>query len=364
MSSTTPRIPSPLIGYTDHILHLRARNYFPNLGTFLSLDPFEGMMGRAMSLNGYGWVEGNTPNLIDPSGLCPGVFCDPNSLSITDEDCWYQSFLIYKETGFRIDNTINDSNGAWSTTELADVLPALNALARQIGGMGSLRHYLGSISPVLVKSESDSALGVYYNTLDSNRIFVSPSNHAGQYFSNVPGIPPVQVTIVHEIGHLMAFHDIFFSNIQYFDYLNVNNGASCDGIHMFVNGICRGTLGYKAGTETPTRNYGNTNNGEDLATAWEMYIFDNPNMRTNYPIRYQYFSSNITNTLSADGSPTRNEYTFDDWFNGYYGQECCHFTANLTCWLHKDSVKQEWANLLRNRGVGVSGVYTGQTICS
>jgi RHS repeat-associated protein len=69
MSSTTPRIPSPLIGYTDHMLHLRARNYFPNLGTFLSLDPFEGTHSRPMSLNGYSYVEGNVPNWTDPSGM-------------------------------------------------------------------------------------------------------------------------------------------------------------------------------------------------------------------------------------------------------------------------------------------------------
>jgi RHS repeat-associated protein len=64
-----PRIASLLIGYTDHMFHLRARNYFPNLGTFLSLDPFEGTRSRPMSLNGYSYVEGNVPNWTDPSGL-------------------------------------------------------------------------------------------------------------------------------------------------------------------------------------------------------------------------------------------------------------------------------------------------------
>jgi RHS repeat-associated protein len=50
------------------LLHLRARYYAPNLGVFLSLDPFEGITQRPMSLNGYSWVEGNTPNKLDPSG--------------------------------------------------------------------------------------------------------------------------------------------------------------------------------------------------------------------------------------------------------------------------------------------------------
>src|SRR5690606_10286601 len=61
------------IGFTgeftkDDLVYLRARYMNPNLGTFLSLDPFEGVQNRPMSLNGYSWVEGNVPNMVDPSG--------------------------------------------------------------------------------------------------------------------------------------------------------------------------------------------------------------------------------------------------------------------------------------------------------
>jgi len=51
----------------------RARYYAPELGVWASLDPVEGVTRRAMSLNGYSWVEGNAPNLGDSSGLLP---CD------------------------------------------------------------------------------------------------------------------------------------------------------------------------------------------------------------------------------------------------------------------------------------------------
>ncbi|MEO1255483.1 MAG: RHS repeat-associated core domain-containing protein, partial [Bacteroidota bacterium] len=47
---------------------LRARYYEPQMGVFNALDPFEGVADRAMSLNGYSWVEGNVPNAIDPTG--------------------------------------------------------------------------------------------------------------------------------------------------------------------------------------------------------------------------------------------------------------------------------------------------------
>jgi len=44
------------------LLDLRARRYSPTLGIFPSLDPFEGIPSRSMSLNGYLYVEGNVPN--------------------------------------------------------------------------------------------------------------------------------------------------------------------------------------------------------------------------------------------------------------------------------------------------------------
>ena len=48
--------------------HHRARDYAPSLGVFPSLDPFEGLRDRPMSLNGYSWVEGSVPNRTDSTG--------------------------------------------------------------------------------------------------------------------------------------------------------------------------------------------------------------------------------------------------------------------------------------------------------
>jgi len=50
------------------LLYLRARYANPSTGTFLTRDPFEGVMMRAMSRNGYSYVEGNPVNYADPSG--------------------------------------------------------------------------------------------------------------------------------------------------------------------------------------------------------------------------------------------------------------------------------------------------------
>lgn len=63
-------------GYTGEptnengLVYLRARHYHPTFGVFPNLDPLEGEAGQPLSLNRYGYVQGNVVNLVDPSGLC------------------------------------------------------------------------------------------------------------------------------------------------------------------------------------------------------------------------------------------------------------------------------------------------------
>jgi RHS repeat-associated protein len=45
---------------SSELIYLRSHYYNPALGAFMSLDPFEGVSDRAMSLNGYSWVEWDT----------------------------------------------------------------------------------------------------------------------------------------------------------------------------------------------------------------------------------------------------------------------------------------------------------------
>ena len=66
MSSPFAFTGEPLDG--NGLQYHRARYMNPALGGFLSLDPFEGVYSRPMSLNGYSWAEGNVVNGIDPAG--------------------------------------------------------------------------------------------------------------------------------------------------------------------------------------------------------------------------------------------------------------------------------------------------------
>ena len=51
------------------LTYLRARYYAPELGRFMSQDPFAGFVGTPGSLHRYGYVGNNPTTLADPSGL-------------------------------------------------------------------------------------------------------------------------------------------------------------------------------------------------------------------------------------------------------------------------------------------------------
>jgi RHS repeat-associated protein len=51
------------------LLFLRARYYQPGTGRFASKDPWEGSLWRPQAHNGWGYVEGDPVNVIDPTGL-------------------------------------------------------------------------------------------------------------------------------------------------------------------------------------------------------------------------------------------------------------------------------------------------------
>jgi RHS repeat-associated protein len=62
------------------LVYLRARHYAPGMGRFLTRDTWPGQANRPLSLNRWGYVEGNPVNLTDETGMHPGYhsnYCDP-----------------------------------------------------------------------------------------------------------------------------------------------------------------------------------------------------------------------------------------------------------------------------------------------
>ncbi len=66
--------------HLDQLLHLRARDYDPATGTFLTPDPLDGVDGTPTVANGYHYADNDPVNKQDPLGLRPSddtTFVDP-----------------------------------------------------------------------------------------------------------------------------------------------------------------------------------------------------------------------------------------------------------------------------------------------
>jgi len=83
MVTTTSGASSTAYGYTNEytsqgLVYLRARHYAPGMGRFLTRDIWDGNYNRPLSLNRWMYVEGNSINLTDPSGMCAQGKCGPD----------------------------------------------------------------------------------------------------------------------------------------------------------------------------------------------------------------------------------------------------------------------------------------------
>jgi len=81
-------------------VYLRARYLNPAMGVLSGLDRFEGEAEMPLTLNGYGWVEGNTPNLADPNGFASLIAGSCNVQSSIAPDLSNRWGILLKQPGF------------------------------------------------------------------------------------------------------------------------------------------------------------------------------------------------------------------------------------------------------------------------
>jgi len=96
-------------GYTNEyasqgLVYLRARQYAPGMGRFLTRDTWHGDANNPLSLNKWNYVSGNPINATDPTGLCE---------EIGDEACWgiYEEIIRWRPD--LADATISNADGEW-----------------------------------------------------------------------------------------------------------------------------------------------------------------------------------------------------------------------------------------------------------
>jgi len=123
----------------NDLVYLRARVMNPKLGVFGSLDPFEGESSAPLTMNGYGWVEGNTPNLTDAGGkqTCLGETtsiqnaCKDLSKTLSsfpNADYWNSSLSSIESNGLisiptlevNIENMTGTTLSAYNTVDLVN----------------------------------------------------------------------------------------------------------------------------------------------------------------------------------------------------------------------------------------------------
>jgi len=66
------------------LVYLRARQYDPEIGRFVSADPVLGSLGMPQTLNRYAYVTNNPLNRVDPSGMSG---CSPTTADYLYEAC-------------------------------------------------------------------------------------------------------------------------------------------------------------------------------------------------------------------------------------------------------------------------------------
>jgi RHS repeat-associated protein len=156
LSTTSTAGPSQTdYGYTgeftaDNMVYLRARQYAPDMGRFLTRDTWMGDYNKPLSLNRWMYVEENPINNTDPTGLCRlSGWNDPSGGLFSKENC---DLLveIYREGTANIPDTRRLSIIRQWYSDLA------NAVERDghTQGATNLRHFLDATGTPLQLSPS------------------------------------------------------------------------------------------------------------------------------------------------------------------------------------------------------------------
>ncbi|HUS69346.1 MAG TPA: RHS repeat-associated core domain-containing protein [Anaerolineae bacterium] len=204
------------------LLYLRARYYQPEVGRFVTKDPWEGDLGRPGTLNLYVYARNNPLKLVDPSGLqgC-GVYPWPCQPQIVDPDPQLKNLADQLRYFFDIevggeDMTFRTSQDAvpnlyyvlwsnWSVEQLNLVMHAATDFAVKMqGGTADFRSKIGPVP--LYKRESE--LVIPFVGPKGGWTFFTGVTLPGKYW-DWEGGGWMKATMVHELAH---FWDFGFGN--------------------------------------------------------------------------------------------------------------------------------------------------------
>ncbi|MBE7436689.1 MAG: RHS repeat-associated core domain-containing protein [Anaerolineales bacterium] len=274
------------------LTYLRARYYSSGDGRFLSRDTWGGDYNRPLSLNRWGYVEGNPVNFVDPTGhISEGMQARKADLIV--EKLKSYNVYVVKDWGYKLIPIPNPKSSRYQPTtyrcewqegnwrnvrELEWTLDGVGAMAKKLGGIGRFWVALRGRPIKFVRMAEDKhPRGAAAWTILDVKIYNDTYYHGKMVAGAI---------ITHELAHVWDTRQFpvfklskeMNSRTKSFDiYCNNDFDSSC---FKFNN---RGEL--------PPTPYGQTGPREDFADSFAICVYPNfkgvPSLK-NYPTRKGY----------------------------------------------------------------------------
>jgi len=276
--------------YTSQgLIYLRARHYVPEIGRFLTRDPWGGDYNRPLSLNRWMYTEGNPINFTDPTGQITEKESKRAELILEKLDNIYDvqikkdwgylnEFIYYPNLYIDPSNTLVNckwEEGDWrSLRELELTLEAVKDMSKTFGSQKGLfntamRWRLVWIRRLPIEYVYDpDKHGAYSinNAILPNNVFNSSDKWAkGQ--------------IVHELAHIIDYR-------QWWPPFRLSNGMAA-----LTKSFKDGVYDEKGQIEPPPSGYAKGNAKEDWAESFKFFVY--PSFGYLGPIRKGYIESFI-----------------------------------------------------------------------
>ncbi len=247
------------------LLHLRARWYMPETGTFLSRDPWEGDIHESQTLNHWPYVQNNPVNFSDPSGYIKKSE-DKTAKEILEGLQNTYQVTVVKDWGERnvfinpgtLDTACVWQEGEWSLDEMKNSLfRGVNDLARAMGGSDRFIANIGGLR--VVQEDLGGPLGL---TKAHSMRLTNRTKSFGNW------------TIVHELGHAWDAnfdHHLSQGLEKYTGGHTSSTGATgCDKDNRFPG--CNNAKYFYGGIPPAGSGSGFTR-GEDFAESVTAYVY-------------------------------------------------------------------------------------------
>jgi RHS repeat-associated protein len=176
------------------LVYLRNRYYNPELGTFMSMDPYEGDSNEPMSLNEYAYAHGNPVNNTDPSGMV--VCSDLEPTAAQRGECFRKLFDLSQNFGITLteeESLSPRTKENWTSARVNNVYAAVQAINAKLGG--NTRRAIGDTELRLLAQGSgrEAAVTTRCDLLSLYLNFVGASDHVHSVDN-----------LIHEFGHIVT----------------------------------------------------------------------------------------------------------------------------------------------------------------